>query len=99
MNDLISRARAIREISDGVIEVTTPDNDRRPQEAVEDYRAVIIKYLLNVPAADPVKHGKWLEHQQGLWVYAKCSKCETIHDIKSNYCPNCGAKMTEGAEE
>ena len=54
MNDLISRSRVIREILGGVIEVTTPDNDRRPQEAVEDYRAVIIKYLVNVPAVDPV---------------------------------------------
>lgn len=51
MNDLISRTRVIQEILDGVIEVTTPDNDRRPQEAVEGYRAVIIKYLANVPAA------------------------------------------------
>lgn len=39
------------------------------------------------------KEGCWLAHKDGKWVYAKCSECETIHDIKTNYCPNCGAKM------
>ena len=51
--------------------------------------------IMRFPAADPEKHGKWLEHQNGKWVYAKCSKCKTIHDVKSNYCPDCGARMDE----
>lgn len=40
-----------------------------------------------------VKHGKWLDHQNGRWIYVKCSMCETIHDTRTNFCPNCGAKM------
>ncbi len=37
--------------------------------------------------------GEWLDHQNGIWIYAKCSKCESVHDVKSKYCPTCGAKM------
>jgi len=46
-------------------------------------------------AADvrPVVRGKWIGHQEGRWIYAKCSECGTVHDVKSNFCPNCGAKM------
>ena len=51
----------------------------------------------HVPAADvrPVKRGKWIDHQEGRWVYAKCSECETVHDVRSNFCLNCGADMRE----
>lgn len=53
------------------------------------------QHLNEIPAADvrPVKRGKWLDHQQWQWVYAKCSECETVHDVRSNFCPNCGADM------
>lgn len=43
----------------------------------------------------PVVLGKWVDYQQGRWIYAKCSRCETIHDAKSKFCPNCGAEMEE----
>ena len=39
------------------------------------------------------KTGHWINHQDGRWIYAKCSECETVHDTQTNYCPNCGAKM------
>lgn len=32
--------------------------------------------------------GEWL----GVWDY-ECSACHEYHDIKTKYCPNCGAKM------
>ena len=49
------------------------------------------------PSADvrPVVRGKWIDHQEGRWIYAKCSECGTVHDVKSNFCPNCGADMRE----
>lgn len=52
------------------------------------------------PAADvrEVKRGKWLDHQQGRWIYAKCSECETVHDVRSHFCPNCGAEMEGEAD-
>ena len=51
--------------------------------------------LERFPAADvrPVRRGKWIDHQEGRWIYAKCSECETVHDVRSNFCPNCGADM------
>jgi len=47
--------------------------------------------------------GEWKEHDfktcggLGDWDY-KCSNCEKVYCGKSNYCPNCGAKM-KGVEE
>lgn len=38
---------------------------------------------------EPVQHGRW-EH--GM----RCTQCGQIDLSKPNYCPNCGAKMSEG---
>lgn len=51
----------------------------------------VIKELPPVTPAEKVGH--WIDHQEDRWIYAKCSECETIHDSRTNYCPNCGAKM------
>jgi hypothetical protein len=32
--------------------------------------------------------GEWL----GDWDY-ECSVCHEYHDVKTNFCPNCGARM------
>ena len=69
----------------------------------------IVDRIRNAPAADvaPVKHGKWIEVQkENIWndivPVLECSACGkyTVGTrgimTKSNYCPNCGAKM--GAE-
>ena len=49
------------------------------------------------PAADvaPVVHGRWEPYRKNL---GKCSECGEVVQIRSNYCPDCGAKMdsTEG---
>ena len=37
--------------------------------------------------------GKWMKHQEGRWIYAKCSECGSVHDTQSNYCPSCGCLM------
>lgn len=37
--------------------------------------------------------GEWLDEQRGRWIYAKCNLCGKVQDVRSNYCPNCGAKM------
>lgn len=39
------------------------------------------------------EEGRWLPHQEGKWVYAKCNLCGTVHDVRSHYCPECGAFM------
>ena len=70
---------------------TSDMNTYVPYKAVEEA-------LNSIPAADvrPVKKGEWIDHQEGRWIYAKCSECGTVHDVKSNFCPNCGAKMEAG---
>ena len=68
----------------------------------------------NAPAADvvPVRHGWWISLtecanegvycsicKKKIWQsdYARCSK-KSRNKLRSNYCPNCGAKMDGGAD-
>lgn len=44
------------------------------------------------------KDGEWIDDQRGRWIYAKCNLCGKVQDVRSNYCPNCGAKM-KGEQE
>ena len=51
-----------------------------------------------IPSADvaPVRHGRWLptaKWWQGGSAWKQCSECGILHLGKSNFCPNCGAKM------
>ena len=43
--------------------------------------------------AEPVLHGHWQIEQHDRWLYPRCNLCGKLQDVKSNYCPNCGAKM------
>ena len=38
------------------------------------------------------KTGHWIDTDEGF-LPCECSECETVEFKKSNYCPNCGAKM------
>lgn len=57
--------------------------------------------LETFPAADVVEvvHGEWVEHEwaeeeNGLLISNfECSVCRNWERKKSDYCPNCGAKM------
>lgn len=53
-----------------------------------------------LPAADvePVRHAKWKSigaerGRFGLWKCTGTDGCGKVTPYKSNYCPNCGAKM------
>ena len=61
----------------------------------------------NAPTADvaPVQHGRWLTWEEkfpgekprrsnNLGVF--CDKCNTHADNRTDFCPNCGAKMDGG---
>lgn len=60
------------------------------------------------PTADvaPVVHGRWIQKSRQLaplntiW-WHECSECggHAFNDILADYCPYCGASMTEGAED
>lgn len=52
-----------------------------------------------LPSVTPAeKVGRWIDHQEDRWIYAKCSECETVHDARTNYCPNCGSRMMQEVE-
>lgn len=42
--------------------------------------------------AEPVRHGKWRDYpiMDGM---SQCSECGVLYVGKSNFCPNCGARM------
>lgn len=68
--------------------------------------------LATMPAADvaPVVHGLWEEEPSSFWRWTpsgavvvarttyRCGLCGRGTAVKSNYCPNCGAKMDGGNE-
>ena len=53
--------------------------------------------------AEPVKHGRWVEKEKYTFgIMYDCSLCENRildNGHSWNYCPNCGAKMTEDIDE
>lgn len=74
----------------------------------------MVSDLRGMPAADvtPVRHGRWISltkcANEGVYCsickkkvwksdYAWCSK-RSRNKLRSNYCPNCGAKMDGGAD-
>lgn len=69
---------------------------------LEDYRSMeqtVYKLTQAIAEAEPVKHGRWIHHQYGNTEgYYECDNCGKINSYKSNYCPNCGAKMDEVEE-
>lgn len=62
-------------------------------EALESQGKVIREEIENAPTADAVevRHGEWGFDGIG-WT---CSECDgyAIDDVKSDWCPHCGAKM------
>ena len=65
------------------------------------------------PAADvvPVVHGRWEREPSSYWRWTssgavavtrttyRCGLCGRGTAVKSNYCPNCGAKMDGDSDE
>ncbi len=41
----------------------------------------------------PKKKGYWKGIRKQKWIYAQCSECGTVHDVASNFCPDCGIEM------
>ena len=51
--------------------------------------------------AEPVRHGRWINHFDDLFPEESTQECSVCHAeqmgtmLNDNYCPNCGAKMDE----
>ena len=67
----------------------------------ESEKAYFRSFLVKQPKVDAVEvvHGRWVEHKSAE-IYRnriisnyECSECNDWLRDKTNYCPNCGAKM------
>ena len=61
----------------------------------DDMQDQIRDMVSRFPAADvtPVRHGRWIEHDDGVFT---CNQCGNAESNKSHFCRYCGAKMMEG---
>ena len=61
---------------------------------------VVISDIKGMKAADvePVRPGRWVQQPLNGTHIWRCSKCETIGSPQWNYCPKCGAKIDEEAQ-
>ena len=71
------------------------DTQAEVQEYVDWKRTVATINSAQTIEAEPVRHGHWeLADEQEPMRYG-CAKCKRMSWYRSNYCPNCGAKMDE----
>ena len=107
MPEYISREEAIkelREVYENEYPTASGDFDEYASHDVPNV-------LRNIPAADaqPVKRGRWIDiyewaemhdsRPSGMCTYYWCSECEKEQEKKSDFCPNCGARMDGDANE
>ena len=78
--------------------------DEREADDVELYGCVIVEcfpaddakeIVDQIPTVDAVEvvHGRWTYTDGEYEIYMICSECGWDSDFRTNYCPNCGAKM------
>lgn len=83
-------------------------------EAIRKYQYPYgVEFLLsNIPAADvvEVRHGRWLDKgwdgdfswqidgRGSCWRVYECSECQCKTSAKTDYCPNCDARMDKEDE-
>ena len=80
---------------------------------VDGYDGAMAMEIVASPAAAnvaPVVHGLWEKEPSSFWRWTpsgavavaratyRCGLCGRGTAVKSNYCPNCGAKMDGGAD-
>lgn len=98
MNDLISREAAINTIKNHYCEGCTY-YDVKCKSVLSGNCPIynVISTISAVPAVDaePVRHGKWVYHDDDIMPWNSCSLCccATFNLHGANYCPNCGSKM------
>ena len=65
------------------------------------YFAAAEKVLDEMPTieAEPVRRGKWETRNEYSWYSIYCSVCGKWQNSRTNYCPDCGAKMEVGGRE
>lgn len=69
-----------------------------------NYAYAAMDVIKRLPAADvtEVVHGRWITHYRSGTPVAKgyvSTCCDMWNNRKSDYCPNCGAKMDGGNDD
>ena len=77
----------------------------------DSYIALVEKRLQDIPAADvaPIIHAEWSHQHDDYFDWWECTNCgygeegemqftEGV-DVRTNYCPHCGAKMEVDYED
>ena len=58
------------------------------------------QWFEHLPSAEPERNvGKWTLHDDGLFDFYTCNQCGKLEKDPSNYCPNCGASMSNELPE
>ena len=68
----------------------------------DTYKSALQNWHEDLHNTEPIKHGKWIEWDDEWFHGIKCSECgekrccKNVETGKTNFCPNCGAKLKEG---
>lgn len=113
MSDYISRETAIAFIREQSEEMSKAFEELGGESGIyADAYNDLAEYFYRVPAADvePVRRGWWKTFDSSYWrstqygvqeidcVKIRCGLCGRGSAVRTNYCPNCGAKMDLEAE-
>ena len=82
-----------KEIALSLVQPDAPE-DEKSAVTIATAKKLVRSIIYRTPIADvaPVRHGRWKRYGKNL---GECSECGEIVSVRSNYCPNCGAKMDE----
>ena len=82
-----------KEIALSLVQPDAPE-DEKSAVTIATAKKLVQSIIYRTPTADvaPVRHGRWKRYGKNL---GECSECGEIVSVRSNYCPNCGAKMDE----
>ena len=87
---------------ENTLDVIREMSQRYTDETLAEFAYNIVS---NIPSEDvqPIRRGRWIDIYEwakmhdskpsGICTYYWCSKCQTEQEKKSNFCPNCGARM------
>ena len=105
MDDMVSR-KAVNDALEKIAELYpwkipgNRDTYDRYNEAWQDAVFRMETEIEQLPSAQPQRTGRWIH--QVKFGRIECDQCGKVYRnafVPKNYCPNCGASMTEKAEE
>ena len=80
-------------VLDGIDTYINKAQSTGTQDDFYSFAELVVKEL---PSVTPKpKTGHWVVHPKGIYAHLVCDKClsSAPYDCRTNYCPNCGAKM------